>query len=161
MASRVAEVADALADAIRTAWGPNAPDAVSRVWFKKINLDPEKPDVLTGRQVFVIGGVAERAEVIDRAEQQRRYTVGVLTCERYTDAPGDVPDAWIDERVAFVEQKVFNTLADPHLDILGGTVVGEVDAVPAIDVPVDREMIQTKRAFWSVATFTFLEVVQS
>ena len=159
MPSRMAQVRDAAAGVIRAAWNPSAPDAVSGVWVRDVRLDPEKADVLAGRQVYVVAGGLEQPEVVDRDAQLQRYTVGVLVCERYTDAAGDVPDDWTDARVGFVEQCVFGPLADPALALLGGAVRTAWDAPQAIDLPCDRDMIRSKRCFWSVCTFSFQEVV--
>jgi hypothetical protein len=160
VASRMAEVRDAAAAVIRAGWNPSLPDAVSGVWVKDVRLDPEHADVLAGRQVFVIAGGLERVEVYDRDAQLRRHTVGVLVCERYADAAGDVPDEWIDARVAFVEGEVFARLSAPELDLTGdGTVRIAFDVPAAIDLPCDRDLLRSKRCFWSVCTFTFQELV--
>jgi hypothetical protein len=163
--SRAAQVADAVADVITAAWkdadgGPDAPSGVCREWAKDVVLTGDDPTrLLAGRQVLVFASGLEQPEVLDRGEQVQRYTVGVLVCERYTESAGDVPKAWVDERVGFVEAVVFKPLASPRLKLFGGAVRQEFGLPNAVDVLCDRDMLRQRRTFWAVATFNFRELV--
>lgn len=165
MSSALAAIADEVAGTIAAAWAPSLPDGVERTWGKQIGLDADSPyPLLTGRQVYVLPGAVEQVDPFERSCQMYRYTVGVLVAERYAEADGtagpagEVPADWVDERVAFVEQMVFAPLSDPALAYRGGVVRGEIGGRQRIDVPVDRELLLTKRVFWCPLAFTFIEL---
>lgn len=156
------EVADACRDVIAAAWSPSGPDAVTRVWARQIGLDPDSVyPLLEGRKVYVIPGGWDQDGVLDRSARLVTHSVGVLVCERYTDAPGEVPDAWLDERVQFTRQFVADLLSDPGLvlTVPGGSVRVKFDERQGIDVLVDRDALVRNKTFWSVCSFTFREVV--
>jgi len=159
MASRAAQVRDAAAAAIRAAWSPTAPDAVTGVWAADIVLDPERPaEALAGRQVYVFCSALTQPRVLDRGGVVRRYAVSVLAVERYT-SPGPVPAAWVDDRAEFVETTVFAVLAAPALRLLDGAVRLAMDEEHGVDAVCDRDLLQRNQTFWSVGTFVFQEVV--
>ncbi len=158
MSSRAAQVRDACAAAIRAAWSPAAPDAVTGVWATDVVLDPDRPDeLLAGRQVYVFATSLTQPRLVDRGGVLRRYLVSALVAERY-DSAGPVPTAWVDDRVAFVEAKVLGVLAAPSLRLLDGAVRLAMDEEHGIDLVCDRELLQQVRTFWSVGTFVFQEV---
>jgi hypothetical protein len=79
-----------------------------------------------------------------------------LAVERYTDGPGLPPDAWMDERVRWFEQQVFNVLANQSLVLTGELTPDETEAA-TIDVLYDADVYRQHKTFWTVATFHFVE----
>lgn len=161
--ARVLDLCNAVVTAIQTAWNPTGPDAVSRVYAPDVGLSPDETDTLiSGRQVYVFPAAYGSPGLATRSELWRRHTIAVLVVERYTAAAGAPTTAWIDDRVAFVEQQIFNLLRDPTLE-LAGSVVTQAFPIPdeeagRVDPVYDLETLIEHRTFWSQATFEFQEL---
>jgi hypothetical protein len=109
--AKVVSLCDELVAKVDAAWTDRGDaDGVSREYVAPVNLD--KPADLAGRRVYVFP-VSFRDGAADRGEDFRTYAVEVWVAERYPDAlavySAEARD-WFDERVAFVEQVVYDTL---------------------------------------------------
>ena len=157
--ARILDLADAAVTLIGRAWAtadpPRAPpSAVQRVYAPPIPLTGDAQDPLAGRQVYVFPGPYDASQVT-RDEQFRRFTLQVLTVERFT-GDGDPPNTWVDDRVTFVEQGVFNLLANRELKLVG-EATPDPDEPSTIDLLYDRPELIQQKTFWSVCTFHFIE----
>lgn len=162
--ARVLDLCDACAAAVSAAWVPTGDDAVARVYAPDVGLTQDNPDTLVrGRKVYLFPG-AYASPLLDRGSLLRRYTVAWLVVERYADGAGFPPDAWLDDRVAFVEQTVFNVLRDPTLVLTGAVVSGvqpDPEAEPAVDPVYDLDLLIENHTFWSQGTLTYIEAVDT
>lgn len=154
--SRLTEVADAIAAEIETAWEPVAPDSVARCYRDTTNLA-----TVTGRQVRVFP-LAISDENASRGENLTTYGITVVVVERYTaaDGAGEPSVEWVDERIGWVEDVVYDTLANygvgdtPYLAVTGhGRIFTETSDWAVCQV----DYLGTK-LFWSELEFTFREV---
>jgi len=153
--ARIIQAADAAVALILAGWtGRGADDGAERVYAPTINLSGDDAPRLAGRHVYVFPGPYS-AEQLDRADQWRRHSLRALVVERYADA-GDPTRAWVDERVNFVEQRVFNPLANQSLKLVG-QMTPDPEFVATIDELCDRAILQEHKTFWSYATFGFVE----
>lgn len=160
MDARLLQLCDAAAALILTGWNASATpatgdDAVQRVWSPTISFTPDSPEPISGRQVFAFPG-QYAATNLTRSEQLRDYRFRVLVVEQYSDAEGDPPKEWIDARVNFCEQVVFNPLVNPALFLLD-SFFPALEEQATVDVLVDSDMLQQNKAFWSLMTFPFQE----
>jgi hypothetical protein len=74
--------------------------------------NPDLATTFTGRRVYVLP-VSERQEgMASRRDDDNRFGVGVVVMERYPGAEPVPPVDWLDERMAWVEQKVLDFLGD-------------------------------------------------
>lgn len=151
--AQVIQVADACAAAIRAAWDASvdhaplaAPDGVERVYETPI-ADPEFLEAFAGRQVWVFP-VEYGRTAMSRSQDNRRPVICVIVAERYADGPAPVPTEWLDERVAFVEEVVFNRLADPRKPTIFAGLTPEEDG--ATVVVYDAELLVMQRLFLSM-----------
>lgn len=159
MAARILEACDAAAALIEAGW-PDRGDAdgAARVYAPPVGLTADAETRLTGRRVFVFPG-PYTAEQLDRESQWRRYTVRVLAVEQYAgDLADDAgpPREWVDERVTWFADTVFDPLANQSL-VLVGEMIPAPDEQAVIDVLYDADFLLQHKAFWSVATFVFAE----
>lgn len=78
-----------------------------------------------GRQIDVYPLRYARGEAASRREDIFDAWMGIVVCERYTEpAFSDeipVPNDWVDERIDFVEQEVYNLLQASRIQILIGS----------------------------------------
>lgn len=135
--ARITEVAKLVAQAIERAADPAANITVERVYAPEW-LDPDywkdNPNLtkeFTGRKVYVFGATERQESPATRSEDFNDYGIVVIVLERFTDA-GDVPNDWLDERVAWVESGIYDTFGDARTTNL---------AVPGAD-PVTQEWTQ-------------------
>lgn len=147
MSSRVLDVCDACVTAISAAWSPAGNDSVSRVY--EVDLDAA---TLTGRKVYCFPAGSAWLEPGTRAGDLHDEKVQVVVVERYPDA-GAVPTAWLDTRVAFVQDSVLDLLDDSRSS--PGPVPGYWCQESSVDVVFDLEELVQRKLFLSVCSFTF------
>jgi len=159
--ARVDDCADAVVTAIKAAWTTRqAPDDVTAVYAPDIGLNPDQPDTLvSGRQVFVFAEAWAAAETVSRADVRRRYTVWVLTVERYTESAAPVPVEWIRERTAFVESLANLFAPGSSIDGSLSSYYVPPDALPEVQIVADREELIQRAAFWSVLVLSLDQLV--
>lgn len=148
MAASVLDIADAVVAAIEAAWGPTDPDSVERDYLFRADLDR-----MQGRQVRVYplsytDNPASRGSV-DGGESICEFGIGVTVAERCTEA-GKPSREWVDERVTFAEEKVYNVLSN-RLPGVSKSLTLEADAGSVYDIGI----LGQNRAFWSEFEFVF------
>lgn len=149
--SRLIEVADAAAAAIAAAWGPAEPDRCTREYGPELDFA-----ALAGRRVMVFPTADGEAGRVSRSEVENYYRLTVLAVEKY-EPVGLPPRAWMDERVRFVDQKVYAPLnvTFPADFLLGSLVTYSIDR----PVAYDFEVYEAFGAFWSEVEVEFRETV--
>ena len=150
MPSRVIDLADAIVVVLGTAIGTPTPPLtveISRVYQPEYRLETLTANL---RKVTVFP-----SELADRGPSSRgadgtTSTVVVVIAERYTEA-GAIPTAWMDARVAWVQEMIFNVLRNPRVRVDG--------AYPeAIDCMIfDCELLKQDRVFFSTVTVTLVD----
>lgn len=110
---------------------------------------------------------------VTRRESFLDVTVTLVIIERYTgDLDGletegyipHVPISWVDERVAFVEQKIFNPLSAVEETTLEGSTdnplkLGEWWTETAVVTTLcDPDFLRQQKVFWSEIELTFRKV---
>lgn len=155
MSARILDVCDAVAAALTTEIGgpPGDPAAtVERVYQADIETRS-----LTGRKVYVMPGSYAGVERPTRGERSQDNTVTVLVVERYTDQ-GPPPNDWLDERVEWVEETVFDLL-DDEADVPAAILaLGNVWPQTSEVLVFDQEMLREKNLFFSVVGITYREI---
>jgi hypothetical protein len=143
------------------------PTEVKRAWELTHDMS-----TVSGRKIDVYGtGYADQAP-ITRKEGFFDVTISVVMLERYvgelqeTDVSGVipyVPPAWVDGRIAFVEQRIFNPLGSvtestfPNVD--NPFRIGQwwTETI-VVTVMVDPDMLRQHKVFWSEVEATFRRV---
>jgi len=90
---------------------------------------------------------------LSREQDTESYTVIVIVAERYMPAGiagGDVPNAWIDSRVSWVETNVVDLLSDARQKLSPDIYCETVEVVPFAEEP-----LTTDGMFWSSVAFVF------
>lgn len=163
--ARILAVCDAAAALILANWTDRAAaDGCARSWIPEINLteDVDESELLNGRQVYVIPAPdAYSADLITRNDQQRNYKFRVLVVERYIpeseEDPKTPPNSWVDERVTWFQNTIFNPLANQTECVLLDEVVPALEENASVQVIVDRDVLLQHKAFWAWAEFPFVE----
>lgn len=161
MAARIIEFCDAVKAAIDTAWPvvsrANPEDAVTREYAPDVGLSVDQADTLiAGRQVYVFPTEYSAPEMLDRDAQIGKLSCSVLCVERYTATAGSPPKSWLDDRIEFVQDKIFRVLNNP-LALLADTLRPDPETPGVVEIVYDLETLIQHRAFWSLATFTYQE----
>jgi hypothetical protein len=101
--------------------------------------NPSLTDKFTGRRLYVFGTGEIHEGALTRGEDDNRYVVKVVVFERYVgDGLASADMAWIDGRVAWVEENVFDFLGDARNPALEDTdltpLSQEWEAVYSVDL---------------------------
>jgi hypothetical protein len=84
--------------------------------------NPSLADRFTGRRLYVFGTGEIHEGALTRGEDDNRYRIGVVVFERHVgDGPASADTTWIDGRVAWVEENVFDFLGDARSPALEDT----------------------------------------
>lgn len=150
MASRLVELADAVVATLTTAIGtPTAPLTVttSRVYVPSV--DPESLTANARRvDVYPIGRVD--AGPVSRSTDAVQNKIGVVVYERYAEA-GSPSNAWIDDRMEWVETYIEANLKDPRIRESGAYVeTYEVESY-------SPEQLATNKLFWCEVIVTLMD----
>lgn len=162
--ARIIEVCDGVAAGILARWTASvAPDPLrTGDEVRRTYLAPEDPGRITGRKVWVFPA-PYRSAADTKGENRRSYRIGIAVAERYADGgalDSAAAEAWLDARVLFVEQVVYELVSnygqDDFLAVAGHKNIwcAEEDEVQTYDV----EALATKRLFWSELGFLLQEI---
>lgn len=142
-----------LADAIKVKLQTDLDDAatVERIWQMTLDLG-----TFEGKRVLIFPLGYSDGGPVTRREKFWDLRYSFVVTERYTgekDADGDVPDSWVDEQVAWVEEQIYNRLSDeknPY--IIEETYWAQLAEVVAA---VDFVYLSQQNLFWSEVEVTF------
>jgi len=95
--------------------------------------NPNLAGQFTGRRVYVFAAGEVHQGPADRQYDENRYRVVAVVLERYVGDPPGPDNAWLDERVAWVESQVLDRMGDAR-------AVGDDAAVPSAD-PLTQEWV--------------------
>lgn len=112
-----------------------------------IRVDPEEMTANTMRVQVRADGWTDGGPA-SRGEDLTDYRIQVAVVEAYTGA-GDVPAAWLDERVNWFERAVVQSIGDAR-DDLDGAYPLTLD-----DVAIDPDELDDKWLVWLTAEVTF------
>lgn len=150
MAANILDVCDALVAAVGAAWTEGASDSVERVYLAPINFHTQ-----AGRHVYIFPTNYENSPAT-RSEDDWTYQVGVVVVEKHASA-GEPSTSWLDERVTFVQEKVFDVLDFARAPLIVGTGLGLITQTSSVEV-YDETKLNELHTFWSELTFTFTEI---
>lgn len=148
-------LADKLVDVIQAAWGPAAPDAVSREYDPPIT--EETVSKLTGRKVYLLPK-SYQIGPDTRGKNEYRHSINVLTVERYA-GDGMPPASWTDARVDFVYAQVVQRLDYAK----GGQLLFAGRAVRTVEIGEVEvclvDYLTGHTLFWCEVEFHFAEAL--
>lgn len=151
MAANILEICDHLVDVVTAEWtGIGVQDSVERVYLTPLKLHTQE-----GRHVFIFPRDYENSPAT-RGEDSWTHQIGIVVAEKYDD-PGEPPIAWMDERVLFVQEYVFNPLdfaRSPQI-VAGG--LGLITQTSTVSV-YNSERMESDHMFWSEIALTFTEL---
>lgn len=151
MAANILDVCDALVSKVITAWTAiTADDSVERVY-----LAPIKVHTQIGRHVYIFPTNYENSPAT-RSEDDWTYQIGVVVVERH-DSSGEPATSWMDTRVNFVQDKVFDALDFARAPLIVGSGLGLITQTSSVEV-YDETKLNELHTFWSELTFTFTEI---
>lgn len=171
--ARITDCLDRVARAVEELCPPGATDppvTVSREYVKEW-LAPEfwrdNPDLLasfTGRRVYLFGMETSQVEAAARGFDRNEYRISVAVLERY-EAAADAADTaardeWLDERLAWVEDVVYDRLGEargrtdrPQPEALRSG--GYVPAAKEWAKVYDYDLLRTMSLFMSAAVISY------
>lgn len=104
---------------------------------------------LTGRRVYLFPDAYEQTLIVDRGIDATDYVVTMLVVEVYR-GEGDVPTAWMDARVTFVET-LYKRLQDARAELIGGVFQAQAGKILSV---YDQDVFDEHKTFWSYGQFT-------
>lgn len=123
--ARITDCLDRVVLAVEELCPPDATDPAVTVGREYVRewLDPQywkdNPDLLTsftGRRVYLFGMETSQVEATTRSFDRNEYRVSIAVLERYeaaSDAANTTArDLWLDERVAWVEDVIYDRLGE-------------------------------------------------
>jgi hypothetical protein len=158
MASDVLALADAIAVKLNVLFVANS---IAVTATRQYEVTHEL-GLMTGRKVEVYPLSYNPFEAADRSTSFYDFRFSIVTLERY-ETKGLVPKVWLDERVNFVEEFIFNPL-DPTGKVLASTlmVIVNSDEFWPIEVEVtsvyDIGYLRRHKVFWSEVEVAFRKV---
>lgn len=144
------QLADAAAQRISAAWNPVAPNEILRDY-----VIPAKVDAIVGRKVWIWPVAHATQGPATRAADIEEHQIALVIAERYTGTEPRPPKAWIDERVNFVEQSIWDLLSDVRNQFLVENVWPQSGEI----LVFDWTMLNKLQTFWSEIELTFREEI--
>lgn len=104
--------------------------------------------IVNGRKVHIFPLSYNPIEDVDRESERYEFTVGFVILERYRLKTA-IPNDWIDERVAFVQDHIFTPLdnQEPFILEIGDEKYWVEDT--KVTSVYDYKTLTQNRAFWS------------
>ncbi|WP_020467850.1 hypothetical protein [Zavarzinella formosa] len=142
----------ALADAVASAIAARFPDeTVTRSY-----LDEAELSEITGRMIYVHPGPWAEVEPATREQKWRDFTIEVVIRDRHT-AAGTLPDSWVDDRMAFVEE-VWAFAGDERDAALGEAIGDAIPNATEVTVPYEPDYLRDFKVFQAEFTVTYREL---
>lgn len=120
---------------------------------------------MVGRKVEIFPLTYNPVEAVDRESSTYDFRYSFVIIERWNAKGGQVPKAWMDERVSFVEELIFNPL-DPTgkntAQLLFVVVDGEKYYPVEVEVTsvFDFDILRKHKVFWSEVEVAFRKIGQ-
>lgn len=149
--ANILAVCDYLVDVVEAAWTTiTADDSVERLYVAPLKLHEQ-----SGRHVYIFP-LSYSNQPATRGHDDWTYQVGIIVLERYEDA-GEPPVSWMDDRVDFVQSKVFDALDFTRSpgNVSGGLRVLTQEANCEV---YNVDLMTQERQFRSELRFTFTEI---
>ena len=154
MAANILDVCDDVTVALTTAVN-DITIPVDRLYLAPYDLATD-----TSRHVWVFPAQYQPSPAT-RGEDEWVYTIGVVVAERYTTA-GEPTPAWLDDRVTFSEQKVYQPLYDLLRTMRTfGTTRRLWLSTAECRLVYDPDKLSEKKLFWSEFRFEVREILDS
>lgn len=147
MPARIVTVADAVKDRINDNLDPALSATVARVF----HVDIDSKD-LSGRQVYVFPAGYMDVEPATRSDDLKEFRIGIVIVERYT-ASEFPTDSWMEERLEWVQNNVFDRLVDPRVGVLLDCLWPDTATVLAWDY----DLLVEKKLFFSEVEINYRE----
>lgn len=149
MAARCNQIRDMVVQVLQAATAalPLADTTISVEAVTVVRVDPDAMTANTMRVQVRADGWTDGGPA-SRGEDLTDYRIQIAAVEAYTGA-GDVPAAWLDERVDWFERAVVRTIADARQDLDGAY------ALTLDDVAIDPDELDDKWLVWVQAEVTF------
>jgi hypothetical protein len=156
--ARINEVRDGVFDFLDDTIAPAEPDRLSRgyaVRDKLIELD--------GKRIRIFPEAYGDAERLARRRIAKEYAIIVTIEEPYLEPAqagddGPVPLDWIDERVDWVEENVFDPLNESHVREADGLLLDSLRTQTCeVTVVYDPGRIDQEKLFWSMIRVAYRE----
>jgi hypothetical protein len=122
---------------------------VTRAYRQELDLGK-----FTGRKVRVFPKSYTSPDVITRREVLWQASLVIVVAERFTDN-GFPDNAWMDERIVWVEQNIFDVFGNVEPFRLGKYWCESAD----VTVAYDWELLNEDRVFWSETELVFRAIV--
>jgi hypothetical protein len=151
MAANIATVADAIAAYITSGLDAPTDATVTRCYLAPVNYGE-----ISGRKIYVFP-VNYNNGPATRGENEWVYSIQVTTIERYETA-GEPDTAWVDTRVEFVQEKVFDRLGFDRTLLVFGTTRELVTQSQEVNV-YDESALSQHKVFRSDVVFEFRETL--
>ena len=143
-------------EAIKT-WIADGLDAPGDATVSRVYIAPVDVDTITTRQVFVFP-LAYNNGPSTRGENEWIYSIQVSCVEKYT-AVGNPTNDWIDARVDFVQDKIFDRCGfDRQLLTFGTTRELVTQSQETVSV-YDEALLSQQKLFRSDVVFEFRETL--
>jgi len=156
--ARIVEVADGVVARINTVWAPVAPNTVSRQYELPMH---ENDLIVSGRQVWVFPDGYLRIEPATRASYLNEYRIRVVIAERYADAAGPAPTAWLDARLYFVASMIVDALdyAAAATGMPTGLLLNNLwtESIEVVEAYA-HDLLAENKLFFSEVIFAFREI---
>jgi hypothetical protein len=113
--------------------------------------NPDQQTQFTGRRVYVMpGNVVESIQT--RGSDYQDCTLAAVVIEQYHGPAPAVPTEWVDERVIWVSEKVYDRLNDARL----GVEVDGLEGTPISAEPMtmDQVLLYKAKIFMTVVPLT-------
>lgn len=157
--SRVQEVCDE----VRAMLADQLPEpaSVSRAYSPSV----DRKD-FSGRTIWVVPAAYMDAQRLARKLVHKGVKVIVVVAERYespaqSDPDEPVPNEWVDTRVDWVEEHVFDLLNETGVHDPAGRLLGRFQPWSCeVTVVFDAERLNTDKVFWSLIEVEYRETAE-
>lgn len=148
MAARVTEILDAVVSFLQGNWTGTAP-TISREYMASFVAED-----FTGPRVYVMSAQYGQVGVVTRAKDEDAYTVSIVFVDKYTLGAEAIPNEWLDERVALVEQEIYEPLGDHRTEAIAGLA----PETATVNTVYDLDFLHQTRLFVSEVEIEFREI---
>lgn len=162
MASEIVAVCDYIVDYLSDNFVSGDNVDIERTWEFVEDLG-----TFEGKKIDVCPPSYVRNAPVTRGEDSLDVSILVVIRERYQDASSvekAVPTSWVDDKVEFVENKVFSVLASPRIiheiPVGSGTPQQYWCQTATVGIVWDYTRLTQQKTFWSECEFVFRKLLR-